>query len=146
MTGRDDRPTPHLVVDADVLDANVAAMAAFARDHGLVLRPHAKTHKSPDVARLQLDAGAVGLTVATVSEAEVFADAGCTDLFLAYPLWVDAARGARVRALTERVRLTVGVDPPLTTRGSIPCRVRDSAASRSAADSSAATAAAAPGA
>jgi len=110
MTGRDDRPTPHLVVDADVLDANVAAMAAFARDHGLVLRPHAKTHKSPDVARLQLDAGAVGLTVATVSEAEVFAAAGCSDLFVAYPLWVDAAKGARLRALAGSVAVTVGVD------------------------------------
>lgn len=110
MTGRDDQPTPHLVVDADVLDANVAAMAAFARDHGLVLRPHAKTHKSPDVARLQLDAGAVGLTVATVSEAEVFAAAGCTDLFVAYPLWVDAAKGARLRALAGSVAVTVGVD------------------------------------
>jgi D-serine deaminase-like pyridoxal phosphate-dependent protein len=93
-----------------VLDANVAAMAAFARDHGLVLRPHAKTHKSPDVARLQLDAGAVGLTVATVSEAEVFAAAGCTDLFVAYPLWVDAAKGARLRALADSVAVTVGVD------------------------------------
>ena len=110
MTGHDDRPTPHLVVDADVLDANVAAMAAFARDHGLVLRPHAKTHKSPDVARLQLDAGAVGLTVATVSEAEVFAAAGCTDLFVAYPLWLDAAKGARLRALADSVAVTVGVD------------------------------------
>jgi D-serine deaminase-like pyridoxal phosphate-dependent protein len=110
MTGRDDRPTPHLVVDADVLDANIAAMAAFARDHGLVLRPHAKTHKSPDVARLQLDAGAVGLTVATVSEAEVFAAGGCTDLFVAYPLWVDAGKGARLRALAGSVGITVGVD------------------------------------
>ena len=110
MTGRDDRPTPHLVVDADVLDANIAAMAAFARDHGLVLRPHAKTHKSPDVARLQLGAGAVGLTVATVSEAEVFAASGCTDLFVAYPLWVDAAKGARLRALAGSVAVTVGID------------------------------------
>jgi D-serine deaminase-like pyridoxal phosphate-dependent protein len=105
-----DRPTPHLVVDADVLVGNVAAMAAYAAARGLVLRPHAKTHKSAHVARLQLEAGAGGLTVATVSEAEVFADAGCPDLFVAYPLWVDAARGARVRALAERVSLSVGVD------------------------------------
>ena len=102
MTGRDDRPTPHLVVDADVLDANVAAMAAFARDHGLVLRPHAKTHKSPDGT-------GVGLTVATVSEAEVFAAAGCRDLFVAYPLWVDAAKGARLRGLAGSGAGTQGV-------------------------------------
>jgi D-serine deaminase-like pyridoxal phosphate-dependent protein len=109
-TALTDRPTPHLVVDADVLAGNVAAMASYAAERDLVLRPHAKTHKSADVARLQLEAGAGGLTVATVAEAEVFADAGCPDLFVAYPLWVDAARGARVRALTERVALAVGVD------------------------------------
>jgi D-serine deaminase-like pyridoxal phosphate-dependent protein len=61
------------------------------------------------VGERQLAAGAVGLTVATVAEAEVFA-AICPDLFIAYPLWVDAARGARLRALRERVRLCVGVD------------------------------------
>ncbi len=104
------RPTPFLVVDPDVLDRNVAAMAAHAARHGLALRPHAKTHKSAAVAARQLAAGAVGLTVATVSEAEAFADAGCEDLFVAYPLWVDAPKGARLRALTDRVRLSVGTD------------------------------------
>jgi len=98
------------VVDADVLESNVARMAAFARQHGLALRPHAKTHKSPLVGRLQLAVGAVGLTVATVSEAEVFADGGAEDLFVAFPLWVDSAKGARLRDLAARVRLTIGVD------------------------------------
>jgi len=110
MTGPDHRPTPHLVVDADLLAANVAAMARFAAERGLALRPHAKTHKSPAVARLQLEAGAAGLTVATVSEAEVFAAAGCTDLFVAYPLWVDAAKGARLRDLAASTTVSVGVD------------------------------------
>ena len=105
-----ERPTPHLVVDAVVLEANVAAMAAFARDRGVALRPHAKTHKSPRIAELQLASGATGLTVATVAEAEVFADAGFDDLFVAYTVWVDAARGSRLRSLTDRVHLTVGVD------------------------------------
>jgi D-serine deaminase-like pyridoxal phosphate-dependent protein len=105
-----DRPTPYLLVDPEVLSANVRAMARFARDHGLLLRPHAKTHKTPEIARLQLEAGATGLTVATVSEAEAFAAAGVTDLFLGYPLWVDPARGARLRALTERAVVRVGID------------------------------------
>ena len=105
-----DRPTPYLLVDPDVLSANVQAMARFARDRGLLLRPHAKTHKTPEIARLQLAAGATGLTVATVSEAEAFAAAGVTDLFLAYPLWVDPARGARLRALTDRIAVRVGID------------------------------------
>lgn len=105
-----DRSTPYLLVDAEVLSANVHAMSRFARDRGLSLRPHAKTHKTPEIARLQLAAGATGLTVATVSEAEAFADAGVTDLFVAYPLWVDPVRGARLRALTDRVSVRVGID------------------------------------
>ena len=104
------RPTPFLVVDPEVLRGNVASMAADAARRGVALRPHAKTHKSADVAALQLAAGAVGLTVATVSEAEAFADAGCEDLFVAYPLWVDAAKGVRLRALAERVTISVGTD------------------------------------
>lgn len=98
--------TPHLLVDPDRLEANLARThTALA---GLAVRPHAKTHKSLEVARRQLAAGAVGLTVATVSEAEVFARV-CDDLFVAYPVFFDAGRSARVRALTERVRLTVGI-------------------------------------
>ncbi len=105
-----DRPTPFLLVDEAVAAANITDMADSTRRRGLALRPHAKTHKSADLARLQLDAGAVGLTVATVAEAEIFADAGCEDLFVAYPLWVDAAKGARLRELSSRVALTIGVD------------------------------------
>ncbi|WP_241384992.1 alanine racemase [Rhodococcus sp. CH91] len=102
--------TPALLVDRDILDRNIARMAESARARGMSLRPHAKTHKCLEIARRQLDAGARGLTVATVAEAEVFAEAGVDDLFVAYPLWVDAARGARLRALAARVRLTVGID------------------------------------
>ncbi|KHJ73016.1 MULTISPECIES: alanine racemase [Rhodococcus] len=102
--------TPALLVDRDILDRNIARMAQSAASRGLSLRPHAKTHKCSEIGRRQLGAGARGLTVATVSEAEVFADEGFDDLFVAYPLWVDAARGARLRALTDRVRLTVGID------------------------------------
>jgi D-serine deaminase-like pyridoxal phosphate-dependent protein len=105
----DDVTTPALLVDLDRLEANIAGMATRAADAGFALRPHAKTHKCLPVGERQLAAGAVGLTVATVAEAEVFAEI-CADLFVAYPLWVDAARGARLRALRERVRLCVGVD------------------------------------
>jgi D-serine deaminase-like pyridoxal phosphate-dependent protein len=77
---------------------------------GLRLRPHVKTHKCIEIGQLQLDAGATGITVATVSEAEMFAAAGFDDLFIAYPLWVDAAKGARLRALSKRARVLIGVD------------------------------------
>jgi D-serine deaminase-like pyridoxal phosphate-dependent protein len=105
-----DLHTPCLVVDRDVLEGNLVAMADRARDLGLGLRPHAKTHKCLEIARRQVGLGAVGLTVATVGEAEVFADAGFTDLFIAYPVWAAGARGGRLSALAERVTLRVGAD------------------------------------
>jgi len=102
--------TPCLVVDVDVLDANLQAMAASATERGTALRPHAKTHKCLEIARRQVDLGAAGLTVATVGEAEVFADAGFTDLFIAYPIWAAGGRGDRLRDLAARTQLRVGVD------------------------------------
>ena len=65
--------TPAVVVDLEVLRRNVRRMAEAADSAGLTLRPHAKTHKIPEIGRLQVEAGAAGLTVATVGEAEVFA-------------------------------------------------------------------------
>lgn len=102
--------TPAVVVDLDVLEGNVVAMAERAGELGVALRPHAKAHKCLQVGARQLAAGASGLTVATLGEAEVFADGGCGDLFIAYPLWADAARAGRLAALADRVRLRVGVD------------------------------------
>ena len=102
--------TPEVLVDADVLAVNLARMATLTSARGLGLRPHAKTHKIPQVARLQLDAGAVGLTVATIGEAEVFAAAGCPDLFVAYPLWPGDSGARRLAAVAERSRVAVGVD------------------------------------
>lgn len=105
-----DLATPALVVDADVLDRNIHTMAKHAAASGPRLRPHAKTHKCLEIARRQINAGASGLTVATVAEAEVFAAAGFDDLFIGYPLWVDPAKGRRIRGLVDSVSLTIGVD------------------------------------
>ncbi|MDO5670409.1 MAG: alanine racemase [Corynebacterium sp.] len=90
--------TPTVRIDLARLDANITAQPG-------PLRPHVKTHKIPEIARRQLAAGAHGLTVATVGEAEVFATVA-EDLFIAYPVWADE----RLRALAERVRLSVGCD------------------------------------
>ena len=87
-------------------------MASVADRAGAALRPHAKTHKCRPIARRQLDAGAVGLSVATVGEAEYFADDGAEDIFIAYPVWTDPLKGRRLAALAERVRLRIGVDSP----------------------------------
>lgn len=102
--------TPLVIVDLDRVDANIERMAALMRDRGIALRPHAKTHKSVEVARRQLAAGAVGLTVATIGEAEVFADAGIEDLFIAYPVHAVGPKAARLRDLVARCRLSVGAD------------------------------------
>src|SRR6187551_2065054 len=78
--------TPSVLVDLARLEQNIAEMAAMAREAGVALRPHIKTHKTPQIARMQLDAGAIGLTCAKIGEAETLADAGFADFFLCYPI------------------------------------------------------------
>ena len=80
-------PTPALTIDLDILERNLQRMADYCRQHGLGLRPHTKTHKAPEVGRMQIEHGAVGLTVAKVGEAEVMAAAGLDDILIAYPIW-----------------------------------------------------------
>ena len=102
--------TPAVVVDLDRMDERIESMARLMRERGIALRPHAKTHKSIAVARRQVDAGAVGLTVATIGEAEVFAGAGFTDLFIAYPVVASRPKAGRLRELASRCTLSVGAD------------------------------------
>ncbi|ABM09054.1 MULTISPECIES: D-TA family PLP-dependent enzyme [Micrococcaceae] len=102
--------TPAVLIDVDVLDRNIERMAGNMRGRGLQLRPHVKTHKTLEIARKQLAAGALGITVATIGEAEVFAADGVKDIFIAFPLWVEAPHAERLRALTAKCRLAVGVD------------------------------------
>ncbi len=109
MQSIEDLPTPAVLVDLDVLESNVRGMQARARQAGLKLRPHAKTHKSPEVGRLQIASGASGLTLAKTSEAEVFAALGFEDIFLGYPIY-GADKARRLLALSDRIRLAVGVD------------------------------------
>jgi D-serine deaminase-like pyridoxal phosphate-dependent protein len=104
--------TPALVVDLEVLERNLRAMADHAAGRGVALRPHAKTHKCLEIARRQLALGAAGLSVATVGEAEVFASGGVEDLFIAYPLWAGDGRRQRLERLARGARLLVGVDSP----------------------------------
>ncbi len=79
---KDDLPTPSLLLDLDAFEANVRRMAAHASAAGLDLRPHAKTHKCSEIARRQVGAGAVGVCVATIREAEAMAAAGIGGLLL----------------------------------------------------------------
>lgn len=104
-----DLDTPALIVDLDRLERNIAAMAAMVGEHGKALRPHTKTHKTPEIARMQIEAGACGLTVAKLGEAEVMADVGFDDLFMANQP-VGAPKIERLIALQRRARVIVGVD------------------------------------
>lgn len=104
-----DLDTPALLVEHEVLLRNIAAMSRQVTAHGKALRPHVKTHKTPEIAHLQRAAGATGLTVAKTSEGEVFADAGFTDLFIANEI-VGEAKIHRLLSLMERAEVRVGVD------------------------------------
>jgi D-serine deaminase-like pyridoxal phosphate-dependent protein len=110
-TGRpvDDLVTPALVVDLDAVDRNIATMTAALAGGAVRLRPHTKVQKSPDLAKRQLAAGAVGVTVATVWEAAAMAAAGVDDILIANEV-VGAAKIATLAALARHARITVAVD------------------------------------
>src|SRR6266853_6391717 len=78
--------TPALVIDLDIMERNLRRVGDYCKSHGLRLRPHTKTHKTPAIGRRQLDSGAVGLTVAKVGEAEVMLGANPPDLLVAFPV------------------------------------------------------------
>ncbi len=114
--GRARLNTPVLVVELDALDRNIARMAEFAAAHGVALRPHAKTHKSVDIARRQVAAGAVGLCCAKLGEAEALAEGGIEGLHITSPV-VSPPAIARLAALNARMDdLMVVVDHPDNAR------------------------------
>jgi D-serine deaminase-like pyridoxal phosphate-dependent protein len=104
-------PTPALMIDRAPLERNIARMAAFAAERGIALRPHAKTHKSGEIARLQVAAGAVGICCAKLGEAEALAADGVTDIHLTSPV-VTSGAIARLVALNARIALSVVADHP----------------------------------
>jgi D-serine deaminase-like pyridoxal phosphate-dependent protein len=107
--------TPALTIDLDILEANLDRMAHYCNEHGLDLRPHTKTHKTPELSRMQVGRGAVGLTVAKVGEAQVMADAGLDDILVAYPVW----GGEKLRQLAMLARsrnILLSLDSEATAR------------------------------
>ncbi|NNE34898.1 MAG: D-TA family PLP-dependent enzyme, partial [Rhodothermales bacterium] len=101
--------TPCLLIDRRRLEANLGAMQQIAMENGVGLRPHTKTHKSIDLARMQLDLGATGLTVAKTGEAEVFVEAGFEDVRIAYTV-IGNDKYARIVRLMEKARVSFCVD------------------------------------
>lgn len=110
MTRLADLPTPALLLDLDILERNLDRMATRTATLGVDLRPHAKTHKCVEVARLQREHGARGLTVATLAEAEIFAAGGFDDLTWAFPLI--PSRLPQARELAREITLRLTVDSP----------------------------------
>ncbi|MFD0715302.1 alanine racemase [Paenibacillus sp. GCM10027626] len=108
--------TPCIVVDEAKLLQNIERMQQTANAAGISLRPHIKTHKTPEIAKLQLEAGAVGITSAKLGEAEVMAEQGVSPIVIAYPI-VGAAKLERLMRLTERAAITVAVDSIEVARG-----------------------------
>ena len=104
--------TPALVIDLDALARNITRMAEFARMHRLRLRPHAKTHKCAAIAAMQIAAGAAGICVQKLSEAEALAAAGVGDIFISNEI-IEPEKLARVAALARRIRLAMAVDAML---------------------------------
>ena len=109
---RADLNTPVLVLDVDALDRNIAAMAALVAGHGVALRPHAKTHKSVDIARRQVAAGAVGVCCAKIGEAEVLADGGVTGILITSPVAAPAAVDRLAKLAATAQGLMAVVDHP----------------------------------
>lgn len=101
--------TPYIRIRRDVMERNIKHMAETASELGVKLRPHVKTHKSPEIARLQLKAGASGITVAKLGEAEVMAEHGITDIFMAYPMAVPGKMDRAIR-LSRSIHLSLGID------------------------------------
>jgi D-serine deaminase-like pyridoxal phosphate-dependent protein len=112
----DDLDTPALIIDLDRVEANVAEMAQLAKQSGVRLRPHTKTHKMIEIARMQIDAGASGITCAKVGEAEVMVNAGFDDILIAYPIF-GRAKLQRLQALREKARILVSLDSAEVAKG-----------------------------
>jgi len=112
----DELETPVPVVDIDRMEANIARLQVYLDEYKIANRPHVKTHKIPAIAKMQMDAGAIGITCQKVSEAEVFADAGFTDIFLPYNI-IGESKLKRLMALASRINLSVTADSAFTARG-----------------------------
>ena len=101
--------TPTMVVDETLMHRNISEMQALANSFGVNMRPHIKTHKTPQIALLQIAAGAIGITCAKLGEAEVMAAAGVDDILIAYPI-VGPEKMKRLVTLLDKARVIVALD------------------------------------
>jgi D-serine deaminase-like pyridoxal phosphate-dependent protein len=112
----DELDTPAVLVDLDLVEANLRRWQAYCDEHGIANRPHIKTHKLPQLARMQVEAGAVGVTCQKLGEVEAMLDGGIRDILLPYNI-LGARKLERLRALHRRARLSVAADSEVSIRG-----------------------------
>jgi D-serine deaminase-like pyridoxal phosphate-dependent protein len=105
----DELDTPAVIVDLALMERNMRRLAEYCDRHRIALRPHTKTHKIPELARLQIQYGARGITVAKISEARVMRDAGIDDILIAYPI-VAEAKSRELAQLAGNTTVTVSLD------------------------------------
>jgi D-serine deaminase-like pyridoxal phosphate-dependent protein len=110
--------TPAVVIDLDVVESNIARVQAMCDAAGIANRPHIKTHKSPEIAKMQIAAGAKGITCQKLGEAEVMADAGIDDIFISYNMLGEQKTG-RLGQLLARSQVRVAADNPVVVEGLI---------------------------
>ncbi|MGJ8527862.1 D-TA family PLP-dependent enzyme [Maritalea sp.] len=108
--------TPAVLIDENIVDKNIARVQKYMDQAGLKARPHIKTHKIPEFAKKQLDAGAIGITCQKISEAEIFADAGIDDILLTFNILGDEKLAA-LKKLHARIKLGVVADSQTTIDG-----------------------------
>lgn len=112
----DQLETPAVVIDIDRVEANIGRLQNYLDEHGIANRPHIKTHKIPEIAHMQVDAGAIGIACQKVGEAEVMVRAGLHDIFLPYNIMGDA-KLERLGLLAKRATISVAADSEYTARG-----------------------------
>src|SRR5262249_5860813 len=105
-----DLPTPCLVLDLDRLERNLDKLSRFAHSRGIALRPHSKTHKCVNIARRQMEKGAIGICVATIAEAEVMVRAGIRGLLITGEMVGNPKVSRLIRVITEAPETMVVVD------------------------------------
>jgi D-serine deaminase-like pyridoxal phosphate-dependent protein len=108
--------TPVVTVDLDTVERNIARLQSYCDEHGFVCRPHVKTHKIPEIAAMQVAAGAVGITCQKLGEAEVMTAAGLRDVLITFPL-VGERKADRLASLAASARVTVAADSDVCVRG-----------------------------
>ncbi len=112
----EDLDTPALTIDLDILSRNINDLAESCRRHKIALRVHTKTHKIPEIAHLQLQAGAIGIVCQKLGEAEVMVDAGITDILIPYNI-VGTRKVERLVRLRKKATIAVALDSETTARG-----------------------------